>query len=89
MFLLYLSSRWLDEWRAVDVVCLDFSRAFDAVSHNFLVGKFRKRVIDEWTVGWIEAVLPFNGSGQNGELGEEESDEVQQGQVWSPAPGEE
>jgi len=25
---------WVDEGRAVDVVCLDFSKAFDTVSHN-------------------------------------------------------
>jgi len=33
---------WVDEGRAVDVVYLDFSSAFDAVSHNILTGKLRK-----------------------------------------------
>ncbi|KAJ7406262.1 hypothetical protein BTVI_65933 [Pitangus sulphuratus] len=29
---------WVNEGRAVDVVCLNFSKAFDTVSHNILVG---------------------------------------------------
>ena len=54
------SAGWLQSWvgggRAVDVVCLDFSMAFDAVSHNILLGKLRKCGLDEWSVlcqgGW-------------------------------------
>lgn len=41
---------WVDEGKAVDVVYLDFSKAFDAVSHNILVMKLRKCGINEWTV---------------------------------------
>lgn len=33
---------WIDEERAVDVGYLDFSKAFDTVTHNFLIGKLRK-----------------------------------------------
>jgi len=42
------------EGRAVDVIYLDFSKAFDTVSHNILLGKLRKCGLDEWSVRWIE-----------------------------------
>ena len=38
----------------MDVVYLDFSKAFDTVSHDILIMKLRKRGIDEWTVRWVE-----------------------------------
>jgi len=38
----------------VDVVYLDFRKAFDTVSHNILIGKLRKCGLDEWSVRWIE-----------------------------------
>uniref|UniRef100_A0A8B9PGQ4 Reverse transcriptase domain-containing protein n=1 Tax=Apteryx owenii TaxID=8824 RepID=A0A8B9PGQ4_APTOW len=53
---------WVDEGRAVDVVSLDFSKAFDTVSHNILMDKLRKCGLDEWTVRWIENWL--NGRAQ-------------------------
>jgi len=45
---------WIDEGRAVDVVYLNFNKAFDTVSHNILLGKLRKCGLDEWSVRWIE-----------------------------------
>ncbi|GAB0205958.1 mitochondrial enolase superfamily member 1 [Grus japonensis] len=53
---------WVDEGRAVDVVYLDFSKAFDTVSHNILVSKLRKCGLDEWSVRWVENWL--NGRAQ-------------------------
>jgi len=41
---------WVDEGRAVDVVYLNFSKAFNTVSHNICLGKLRKRGLDEWSV---------------------------------------
>jgi len=40
---------WADEGRAVDVAYLDFSKAFDTVSRNVLIGKLRKCGLDEWS----------------------------------------
>ncbi|GAB0206085.1 mitochondrial enolase superfamily member 1 [Grus japonensis] len=45
---------WVDEGRAMDVVYLDFSKAFDTISHNILISKLRKCGSDEWTVRWVE-----------------------------------
>ena len=46
----------------MDVVYLDFNKAFDTVSHNILLGKLRKCGLDEWSVRWIENWL--NGRAQ-------------------------
>jgi len=45
---------WVDEGRAVDVVYLNFNKAFDTVSRNILLGKLRKCGLEEWSVRWIE-----------------------------------
>jgi len=37
---------WVDEGRAVDVVYLNFHKAFDTVSHNILLGKLKN-------MGWM------------------------------------
>ncbi|GAB0181710.1 mitochondrial enolase superfamily member 1 [Grus japonensis] len=42
-------SGWVDEGRAMDVVYLDFSKAFEIIPHNILTGKLRKCGLDEWT----------------------------------------
>jgi len=44
----------VDEERVVDVVYLDFSKAFDTVSHNIPISKLGKCGLDEWSVRWIE-----------------------------------
>jgi len=62
---------WVDEGRAVDVVYLDFSKVFDTVSHNILLGKLRKYGLDEWSVGWTENWL--NGRTQRVVISDTES----------------
>lgn len=41
-------SSWVNEGRAIDVVYLDFIKAFDTVSHNILIDKLRKCGLSEW-----------------------------------------
>ncbi|KAF7239500.1 RNA-directed DNA polymerase from mobile element jockey [Varanus komodoensis] len=50
-------SRWLDGEDALDVVYLDFSKAFDKVPHDILVEKLRSFGIHQSTVRWIRAWL--------------------------------
>jgi len=46
----------------VDAVCVDFSKAFNTVSQNILLGKLKKCGLEEWSVRWIENWL--NGRAQ-------------------------
>ncbi|CAM5145092.1 unnamed protein product [Eretmochelys imbricata] len=47
----------VDEGKAVDVLVLDFSKAFDTVSHSILVSKLKKYGLDECTIRWVESWL--------------------------------
>ncbi|XP_073537645.1 uncharacterized protein [Phyllobates terribilis] len=44
---------WVDQGNAVDIVYLDFSKAFDKVSHTILIEKMTKYAMDQATVRWI------------------------------------
>ncbi|CAM4648012.1 unnamed protein product [Lepidochelys olivacea] len=47
----------VDEGKAVDVLFLDFSKAFDMVYHSILASKLKKYGLGEWTIRWIESWL--------------------------------
>jgi len=44
----------VDEGQAVDVVYLDFSKAFDTVSHNIFVEKLAAHGLDGCTLRWVK-----------------------------------
>ncbi|CAM4454432.1 unnamed protein product [Caretta caretta] len=47
----------VDIGKVVDVICLDFSKAFDMISHSILASKLKKYGLDELTIRWIESWL--------------------------------
>ncbi|PKU33784.1 rna-directed dna polymerase from mobile element jockey-like [Limosa lapponica baueri] len=47
-------TRLVDEGKAVDVVYLDFSKAFGTVSHSILVEKLAARGLDSSTLHWVK-----------------------------------
>ncbi|CAM5178580.1 unnamed protein product [Eretmochelys imbricata] len=47
----------VDMGKVVDVIYLDFSKAFDMVSHSILASKLKKYVLDDWTIRWTESWL--------------------------------
>ncbi|KAK4828534.1 hypothetical protein QYF61_027210, partial [Mycteria americana] len=49
-----LLQQQVDEGKAVDVVCLDFSKAFDTVSHSILLEKLAAHGLDRCTLRWVK-----------------------------------
>ena len=47
-------TRLVDEGKAVDVVYLDFSKAFDTVSHGILLEKLASHGLDKCTLHWVK-----------------------------------
>ncbi|GAB0209701.1 mitochondrial enolase superfamily member 1 [Grus japonensis] len=56
----------VDEGNAVDVVYLDFSRAFDSISHSILLEKLAAHGLDGHTLHWVKKLAGCPGSKNSG-----------------------
>ena len=43
----------VDKQRTMDIIYLDFCKAFDMVPHNLLVATLERYRLDGWTVRWL------------------------------------
>ena len=50
-------SKWIDEGSPVDIIYLDFQKAFDKVPHQRLLLKLKARCIGDGIINWIEQWL--------------------------------
>ena len=57
----------LDEGKAVDVVYLDFSKAFDTISHSIVLAKLAARGLDGHTLCWVKKLAGWPGPKSCGE----------------------
>ena len=56
----------VDEEKAVDIVYLDFNKAFDTVSHSILLQKLAGHGLDRYTLGWVRELAEGLGPDSGG-----------------------
>ena len=49
--------KWIDEGSPLDIICLDFQKAFDKVPHQRLLLKLKAHGIGDGIIDWIEQWL--------------------------------
>lgn len=49
-------TNWADKGNVVDIICLDFSKAFDTVPHRKLIEALENYGLNTITIRWIKTV---------------------------------
>lgn len=49
-------TNWADKGNVVDIICLDFSKAFDTVPHRKLIEALENCGLNTLTIRWIKSV---------------------------------
>ena len=50
-------TNYIDQGKSVDVMCMDFMKAFDKVSHKHLIHKLKNFEVHEQVINWIQDFL--------------------------------
>ena len=57
MFFFEETTKWIDEGSPVDIIYLDFQKAFDKVQHKRLLLKLKAHGIRDGIINWIDQWL--------------------------------
>lgn len=49
-------TNWADKGNVVDIICLDFSKAFDTLPHRKLIEALQNYGLNTITIMWIKTV---------------------------------
>ena len=52
-------TKWVDDGSPVDVLYLDFQKAFDKVPHQILISKLKSHGMENSLINWIEQWLTY------------------------------
>ena len=50
-------TKWIDEGSPIDIICLNFQKAFDKVPHQRILPKLKAHGIGDSIIDWIEQWL--------------------------------
>ena len=61
-------TKWINKGSPIDIIYLDFQKAFDKVPHQILIGKLKARGITDGIIDWIEKLQTGRSVAVDGEV---------------------